>query len=86
MVLGVGALFIAGLKFGPRFYQRQEKRWLHSYSIRKLEPLDAEGKARSIKVRDLEKETKKKPEEPAREPLSIPTMGNKGVKPEPSKK
>lgn len=59
IILVAGVLFLASLKFGPRFFQRQEKRWLHSYTVRKLEPLDNEGNARSVKVKDLDEEAKK---------------------------
>lgn len=55
-LLAAGIFFLAKLKFGSRFYQRQEKRWLHCYTSRKLEPLDAEGRSRSVKVRDVEAE------------------------------
>jgi len=60
IILTAGALFLAKLKFGPRFYQRQEKRWLHSYTARKLEPVDQEGRSRSVKVKDLDEEARAK--------------------------
>lgn len=60
-IFAVGAifLFVAKLRFGKRYYDRQEKRWLHSYVERKLVNEDEEGPGRIVKVRDLDAEARK---------------------------
>lgn len=60
LVLGAGIFFVARLRFGPRYAQREEKRWLHTYTTRKLSPTEEEGRERLVKVKDLEAEARQK--------------------------
>ncbi len=58
-VVGAIFLFVGKLRFGKRYYDRQEKRWLHSYVERKLVNEDEDGPGRIVKVRDLDAEARK---------------------------
>jgi hypothetical protein len=65
LILGLSALFVALLKFGPRFYARQQKRWLHGYTNRELDAKNADGSERNFKIKNpFYEEKKEEPPDP----------------------